>query len=253
MQPLPVDLDLAGVVGLHDHETRNATTLRLLNEQGLVPVASSVVGETIVVRAEASDSPAQVMVFDRLAPWTPAAVHALVQHLYLVPGDDELEQFTFVGVSPPFTLRYMFSDAWWSVLEARLYAGFSSSDLPLDQVEPYVAHANAILQEFGASPLDVVQSLTTLITALPRPDDGTEYRPVATLLAAGLLLGEEIRRRHPSLTWLAGDDAQARYFALGQDGEVKLRPIDFALLMYSADLPGGIEGYLELVEVRLGD
>lgn len=228
-----------------------AATLAL-QEAGLDPTAPLLLSGTTAVEATGADGDA--VVFAREAAWTPDAIDAVVRRYYLRPGDDRPEAFLFATTTVPERLEYLFGNAWWGVLEARLYAGFAAPGGTPGDPTPYLEHARSVLIEFGADPTDVFGSAQALLDALPRPQIAN-FRPTATLIAIGLLLGDEVQRQHGHLEWVPGEEIMAQHFGLvdRRDANHVLRPIDYALQLYATDIHHGLFAYLELVDVRLGD
>lgn len=236
-----------------DAERRQQAVLEALDQYALQPQTATRVDGTLAVEALDAATGHALLLFERANPWTEHSARVLIQHFYHLPGDERLEDIVFVGAAPPFAVSYVFSTEWWSLLEARLYNGFSQDTLPLDDPTPYIAHSADTLLAFGGVEGFPVETLQALLDAVPKPEGDQHYRPAATLLAIGLLLGEEIRHRHPRLEWMSGAEAEARYFALGRHGEVLLRPIDFVILAYQASIENGVAGYVELADIRLSE
>lgn len=202
----------------------------------------------LVTAGASSSEPLRVLV--RIAPWTPESVDAAVAAHY---RDGLSSRSLVVGPDRPFGIDYLLGDSWWSALESDLYSAFADPSLDPDEPGPYIARARAALEAYGANPEDPLGSVQVLLDALPRPAEGDgDYLPIATLLAAGLVIGDEVRRGHPRLVWVDGESAMARYFALRDRHDERriFRPIDYAVQVYRTPIPGSVAAYAELVDVR---
>lgn len=226
-----------------------STVADVLTEAGLQPL---VLAEPVTDARVITDGD-DARVYVRIDEWSAGPIDQVVSLHY---ADPDLGPVAFVGSEAPFPLQYLTGDDWWGALERTLYPAFADSSLPTDEVAPYLAAARDTLAAFGGDPARPLETIDALLDALPRRgDDEADYLPIATLLAAGLVLGEEIRTHHTRLEWVPGDESMARFFALRDrhDPERLFRPIDFIVQVYRTPVPAPASAYAELVDVRLDD
>jgi hypothetical protein len=228
-----------------------------LGEQGLDTTVDEFAPGVFLVEARGTDPPAHQMVFVHGAPWHGASLAAVLRNNYAAVSDFEDTEpptwVAFVGPEPlPFALEYLYGSNWWGPLERELYRAFADPSLDPTSPPPFIEAAEAVLERFGVSMRgDRFATLDELLASLPRPEDlGTTYQPVATIVAIGLMMGDDLESRYSRLRWVPGEALMARYFALRVSEDEAIRPIDFVMEAYREPLDHPIRGYAELVSLR---
>lgn len=195
--------------------------------------------------------------------WSVERVDRFITTFYAMPGNTPpaagIPYFHFVGVSeePPAAIRYLFGNHWAGALESRFLHTWSDLAQSPEDVPACLEVARATLSEFGMlfeTPESTVQSLDLVLQNLPAATEDS-YRPVATLMAIGLLLGDLVQQEFPDFEWASGEEVMATQFALRHRDRTDtfLRPIDFILQTWrngsTAGTPAG--DYLSLLRQRL--
>ena len=192
-------------------------------------------------------------------PWTDAHADAVISRLFRVPGTPGALVHFDTDEPLPFALEYRFANTWHGQLESQLYGSLSqSADTPGPNA--FIERSRAALSAFGLTlddpRVEVVDELDRLLRALPRPQDGvarTADVPQATLLAIGLLLGEQLVAQVRGTEWLAGDTAEAKFYGVAVSGlpNTVVRPIDFVEMAWRSDVQAPLRAYLDLVAARI--
>lgn len=201
------------------------------------------------------------VVFVTAVPWTVDRVDRFLETFYPMPASTPPEAgnplFHFRGVDPPpFALQYVFGDTWSGWLESALLSSFAEVQARPEQVDAWLSITRRRLAELGIAMdgEDDLAELDAVLSQLPR-DEVSTYHPIGTLAGLGLLVGEALRAERPELRWVRGEDGMATLFALAVDGapDTYLRPVDFVIQAYHADLDEPLQAYLELAVRRLDD
>jgi len=194
--------------------------------------------------------------------WTIDRIDRFVQTYYPMPAATPIEAgvpyFHFVTTEPlPFALEYLFGNAWWGALESALLYDFARIDADGggDRVR-YASATRSRLAEFGV-PIDAdtssVAVLDAVLAQLPRSTGPSTYRPIATLVGLGILLGETVAARDPRIVWTSAEDAMATLYGMRVEGftDAYLRPIDYVLQVYHVPAERPLRAYAEIVEARV--
>ncbi len=194
--------------------------------------------------------------------WTTDRTDTFLSTFYAMPSNTPasagVPYFHFVAAAPlPPAVQYMFSNDWWGRCESDLLLRWSERDFNHQQADTYVDEAAHAFVSYGLlfeTPESTTESLEILLRRMPPPTEDS-YRPIATLLAAGLLLGDLVKQEFPEFDWADGADVLATRFALrsSQRTDLFLRPIDFVLQTWRDQQAEGtpIQDYLALLRQRL--
>lgn len=193
--------------------------------------------------------------------WSDENVRAVIAALYAVPAEsDPPTLLHFDSDEPvPFALQYRFGNSWYARLEAALYVALTDDPGDVDGPGPYVDRSRELLSAYGLlldnEDVDPIDELDRLLRELPRSDESLRPfdLPEATVLAIGLVLGDELQRRLPGVTWAPADESMARYYGLRveADDQLLLRPIDFAQLAWQSQIDAPARAYTDLVSERV--
>jgi hypothetical protein len=194
--------------------------------------------------------------------WTTERTETFLSTFYSMPSNTPaaagVPQFHFVAPQPlPPAVDYMFSNDWWGRCESSLLLQWSERDFRVADAQQYVDEAAVSFVTYGLlfeTPETTAASLELLLLQIP-PATTDSYRPIATLLGIGLLLGDLVVQEHPEFVWTDGETVLATRFALSSNErpELFLRPIDFVLQTWRDNRAGGtpIQDYLALLRQRL--
>lgn len=191
--------------------------------------------------------------------WTEPHADALISRLFRVPATPGVLIHFDTDRELPFALDYRFTNEWYGALEAQLYVALAQ---PAETPGPgaFIDRSTRALTAIGLTlddpRVEVVDELDRLLRALPRPDARSTRAadvPQATLLAIGLLLGEQVIAQIRGTDWLAGETAEAKFYGVAVSGlpNTVVRPIDFVELAWRSDVEQPLRAYLELVAARI--
>lgn len=203
------------------------------------------------------------VVFAMDGSWSVERVDRFISTFYAMPGNTPVAAgtpwFHFTGISgePPAAIRYLFGNHWAGALESRFLHTWSDLAQSPADVPACLDVARTTLSEFGLlfeTTDSTTQSLDLLLQRMPAATEDS-YRPVATLMAVGLLLGDLVQQEFPEFEWVSGDEVMATQFALRhrQNTTAFLRPIDYVLQTWRDGSTAGTPAadYLSLLRQRL--
>lgn len=195
--------------------------------------------------------------------WTPARTRAFVDFFGPMPAMTPVQagapRFHFVSRYPvPPAAQYVFSNEWYGSLESRLATELR--DAPADPADApvFAQRVRLVFRQWGIEIPEgrgAIEILDAARAALPPAIEPDGWRPHGTLMALGLLLGDELRRELGNLEWTEGQAGLATLYALSVSDapDAILRPIDFALQAWGAANPAPFAAYRELVSTRVAE
>lgn len=193
--------------------------------------------------------------------WTDEHVQSVVSALWALPAQNDPPVLVHFDTDErvPFSLHYRFSNDWFGRLESELFAELTADAGGAAGPEPYLQRSRNVLGAYGLlldhEDIDPIDELDRLLRELPRPSESPRAydMPEATVLAIGLVLGDELRRQLPGVSWAPADESMAQYYGLRveADDELLLRPIDFAQLAWQSRVDAPVRAYADLVTERI--
>lgn len=195
--------------------------------------------------------------------WTLARTRAFVDFFVPMPAMTPVQagapRFHFVSRYPvPPAAQYVFGNAWYGSLESRLITEFRDAPEDPAQAPVFAQRIRLVFRQWGIEIPEgrgAIEILDAARAALPAPVEPDGWRPHGTLMAFGLLLGDELSRQLGNLEWTEGQAGLATLYALSVTGapDAILRPIDFALQTWGAANLTPFAAYRELVAGRVAE
>lgn len=186
-------------------------------------------------------------------PWTEENTRAFLLSYLVMPGAQVGEVgrpwFTFYSAeTPPWAVRYLFSNTALGALEAALLSEVGATEWAAERVPEIAAHVEEILERLGLATTESLTgacppALDAVYHALPHPPAGEppgvfgrDYAPEGTLAALGLLVGESVRTELAGAAeWEPDEDRVYPRLRVHDVAEGILRPIPILIEFYLSD------------------
>ena len=209
----------------------------------------------LVAAAQEGPLPYRHLVVESAAPWEAQTEQDFLRDFFWLPlHDSSLEAppcFSFVGATPPASVRYLLGNGWWGEFEAALIGDLAAGAPGGPTADEIRSALHTRLRELSLDPASAAETYDAILMGLPRAT-GATYQPAATLTALGLLLGDALNARVGSLDWRTADPSEGRVLVL-DDTKCHgfLRPVDFTVEAYAVAPKPVAARYLSWAEERV--